>query len=146
MMAWRPSFQTLHSQACVACMLHMFCNVFFWYLPSCLSSKKLFWGLHTFLGICCDQSHRVLFRVPERLVHSGDKWCEICDHHLLPSLSKVHFHPCCSCSLRFRVSMLASCCCSLFNCWGWLGSLCTIGHPVDLGHSWSLSLFLPWLH
>ena len=44
-----------------------------------------------FLEICCDPSHCVLFGVPERLVHLGDKWCKICDHHLLPSLSRVHF-------------------------------------------------------
>ena len=144
---------TSHSLACVACMLHMSCSVF-WYLPSCLSSRKLFWGLHKFWGIHCDPSHHVLFGVPERLVHLGDKWHEICDHHLLPYLSKVHFHPCCS---TLCPAYCVPACISEFLCWhlvvvafsiagGVVGFSMLVGCPVDLGHSESPSLFLQWLY
>ena len=153
-MVWRSSFQILYSLTCVACMLHMSCSVF-WYLPSCLSSRKLFWGLHKFSGIHCDLSHRALFGIPERLVHLGGKWHEICGHSLLPSSSKVHFHPCCS-TLCPAYCVVA--CISEFQCWHpvvvafsiggggqWSGFLCIVRCPVDLGHSWSPSLFLQWL-
>ena len=49
-----------------------------------------------FMGIHCGPNHHELFRVPERLVYWEDKWHGIRDHCLLPSLSRVRFHPCCS--------------------------------------------------
>ena len=96
-----------------------------------------------FLGINCDPSHCVLFGVPERLVQLGDKCHEIHDHHLLPSLSRVHFHLCCS---TLCPAYCVAACVSEFLCWHLvvvafsitgrqLGSLCTVGHPKDLGHS-----------
>ena len=152
MMVWRPFSQTLYFLTCVACMLHMFCNVS-WYLPSYLSSRILFWGLHKFFGICWGPSHHVLFGVPERPEHLGDKWHKICDHHLLSSLSRVHFHPCHS---TLCPAYCVAACVSEFLCWhlvvvfsiagGQLGFLCTVECLVDLGHSWSLSLCPQWLH
>ena len=95
------------------------------------------------MGINCGPSHCVLFGVPEGLVHLGDKWHEICDHHQQPSLSGAHFHPCCSSPC---LAYCGAACVSEFLCWhlvvvafsitgGQLASLCTVGHPVDLGHS-----------
>ena len=122
-------------------MLHVSCSAF--YLSSCLFSRKLFLGLHKFSGTCCDLSHHALFGVPERLVHLGDKWHKIHGHHLLPSSLKVHFHPCCS---TLCPAYCVAACISEFQCWhlvvvvisitvGQLGFLCTVGCPVDLGHS-----------
>ena len=96
-----------------------------------------------FVGIHCNLSHPELIRVPERPVHLGGKWHKICGHHLLPSSSEVHFHLCCS--TPCPVCCVAACV-SEFLCWhlvvvvfsiivGRLGSLCTVGCPVDLGHS-----------
>ena len=86
------------------------------------------------MEIHCDLSNRELFRVPERLACLGGRCCEICGHHLLPSLSEVHFHPCCS--TPCPICCVAACV-SEFQCWhlvvvafsttgGQLGSLCTV--------------------
>ena len=96
-----------------------------------------------FLGIHCDLNHHELFGVPERLECLGGKWHEIRDHRRPPSLSEVHFHLCCN--TPCPVCCVAACV-SEFQYWhlvvvdvltarGQLGSLWTVGYPVDLGHS-----------
>ena len=103
-----------------------------------------------FLEIHCDLSHHGLFGALVRRVHWVGKWHEIHAHHQLPSSSEVHFHP--DCSTPYLVCCVAACV-SKFRCWHLvvvifsvtgvqLGSLCTAGCPVDLGHFLSLSLYL----